>query len=127
MHMYRHHFGGGSPVEICAPLRCSWVLFGGYCVTWNLFRDALGGLEGSLEGPKGVFTASWNLFGCSSRVYLGSLGACLEALARNIDIYGTWGLTLTPFWRPKATIHRYLRWISASAKTCTIKEREARQ
>ena len=43
------------------------------------------------------------------------------ALAQNIDIYGTWGLTLTPFWRPRATIHRYLRWISAWAKTCTSK------
>ena len=48
-------------------------------------------------------------------------------MSRNIDIYGTSGLTLTPFWRPRAQKHRYLRWISASAKTCTIKEREARQ
>ena len=64
MPMDRHHVGGGSPVEICAPLLCSWVHFGGYCVTWNLLRGASGGLEGSLEGRTGVFTASWNLFGC---------------------------------------------------------------
>ena len=83
MPMYRHHFGGGSPVEICAPLRCSWVHFGGYCVTWNLLRGASGGLKGSLEGCAGVFTASWNLFGCSSKAYLGSLGASLGALAQN--------------------------------------------
>ena len=48
-------------------------------------------------------------------------------IPRNTDIYGTSGLTLTPFWRPRAKKHRYLRWISAWAKTCTIKELEARQ
>ena len=37
-------------------------------------------------------------------------------MSRNIDIYGTSGLTLTPFWRPRAPKHRYLRWISAWAK-----------
>ena len=60
-------------------------------------------------------------WGCSSRGCLGSLGASLGALAQNIDIYGNWGLTLTPFWRAEATIHAYLRWISAWAKTCTSK------
>ena len=40
----------------------------------------------------------------------------MGALAQNIEIYGTWGLTLTPFWRAEATIHAYLRWISAWAK-----------
>ena len=62
--MDRHHVGGGGPVEICAPLLCSWVYFGGYCVTWNLLRCASRGLEGSLEGRRGVFNASGNLFRC---------------------------------------------------------------
>ena len=117
----------GSLKRVCAPLRCSWVHFGVYWVAWNLFRDDSRGLEGSLDGLKAVFTASWNLFGCSSKAYLGSLGTPLGALAQDIDIYCDMSLTPTPFCRPEATIHSYLRWISASAKTCTIKEREARQ
>ena len=107
--------------RFCAPLRCSWVYFGVYWVTWNLFRDAFRGFEGSLEGPKAVFIDYWSLFGCSSKGSSGSLGASFGALTQNIDIYGTWGLTPTPFWRPEATIHRYLRRISAWAKTCTSK------
>ena len=102
--------------RFCAPLRCSWVYFGVYWVTWNLFRDAFRGFEGSLEGPKAVFIDYWSLFGCSSKGSSGSLGASFGALTQNIDIYGTSSLTLTPFWRPKATIHRYLRWIRAWAK-----------
>ena len=81
--MDRHHFGGGSPLEICAPLLCSWVHFGGYCVTWNLLRGASGGPEGSLEGRTGVFTVSWNLFGCSQKTHVGFLGASLGALTQN--------------------------------------------
>ena len=47
--MDRHHFGGDSPLEICAPLLCSWVHFGGYCVTWDLLLGASGG-PGGLAG-----------------------------------------------------------------------------
>ena len=59
-----------------------------------------------------MFGVYWSIFG---------------GLAQNVEIYGNCGLTLTPLWRAEATIHAYLRWISAWAKTCTIKEREARQ
>ena len=69
MPMGRHSFGGVSHVEMCAFLLCSWVHFGGYCVTWNLLRGASGGLEGSLEGRTGVFIASCNLFGCFQNVF----------------------------------------------------------
>ena len=109
--------------------------------TWGLLKrswDQIGGLVGVYSGPAGarnqheshiknMLMYRHDLLGCSSRGCLGSLGASLGALAQNIDIYGNWGLTLTPFWRAEATFHAYLRWISAWAKTCTIKEREARQ
>ena len=86
MPMYRQHLGGGSPVDICAPLWCSWVHFGGNCVTWNLLRGASGGLEGSLEGLKGVFTASWPSLGALQQRLRGLLEP-LWGLSRKTSIF----------------------------------------
>ena len=109
--------------------------------TWGLLKrswDQIGRLVGVYSGPAGARNQHeshiknmpmyrHHLLGVLFEGMFGYLGAPLGALAQNIDIYSTWGLTPTPFWRSEATIHRYLRWISAWAKTCTIKEREARQ
>ena len=44
--------------------------------------------------------------GRSSGACLGLLGRLFKALAQNIDIYGTSGLTLTPFCRPNTKKHQ---------------------
>ena len=104
---------GCISAAIASPGTSFGVLQGAWRARWKVVRVSLLFLGTSLDALRGHV---WGL-----------LYPLWVALAQNIDIYGTWGLTLTPFWRAEATIHAYLRWISAWAKTCTIKEREARQ